>query len=410
MTIKECKSYNEMGQVLGYGYYNGRVKKAIIEFCVLNNLDPDEIIRENSKKPNKCLYCGKELEGKGKYTKKFCDSSCAASFNNKGRVHSEETKIKIKKALLNKIKLSDGSNVVPNLSTLIENGFILNPLNVKYDEIYVPPFKYELKTCVVCGKEFRPSLTSSGLVSHAKTCSKECNHQLKSFKSKEVMNKLISEGRHIGWQSRNIISYPEQFWMKVLENNNIDYKHNFFIKDRHYFLDFLININDKKIDLEIDGKQHKYEDRVDHDIERDKNLKEDGYLIYRVEWNSINTEEGSEKMKNKINDFINCVDDSELEQTEKDQLKNYLNVGKKKSSRQRCKELIKKYAQPKYGKYKSEKIFSDAYGIRSTFSHGDEINAFAEEASRYIKFVVLDVIKGYIQEKEKLECQNNQQQ
>ena len=118
----------------------------------------------------------------------------------------------------------------------------------------------------------------------------------------------------------------------------------------------------------------------------------------------------SEAILNKIDDFINCVDDLELEQTEKDQLKNYLNGGKKKSSRQRCKELIKKYAKPQYGKHKSEKIFSDAYGIRSTFSHGDEINAFAEEASRYIKFVVLDVIKGYIQEKEKLECQNNQQQ
>ena len=33
-------------------------------------------------------------------TKKFCDSSCAASYNNKGRVQAEETKLKIKKALL----------------------------------------------------------------------------------------------------------------------------------------------------------------------------------------------------------------------------------------------------------------------------------------------------------------------
>ena len=115
----------------------------------------------------------------------------------------------------------------------------------------------------------------------------------------------------------------------------------------------------------------------------------------------------SEAILNKINDFINCVDDSELEPSEKDQLKNFLNSGKKKSSRQRCKELIKKYAQPKYGKYKSEKIFSDAYGIRSTFSHGDEINAFSEDASRYVKFVVLDVIKGYIREREKLERQTS---
>lgn len=309
MTIKECKSYNEMGQVLGYSYYNGRVKKAIIEFCKLNNLDPEKIIEENSKKPNICLYCGKEIEGKGKYTKKFCNSSCAASYNNKGRVHSEEVKSKIKISLLNRVNNIDNKEqVIPNLSSLIEDGLVLNPLNIEYEDKYIPPFKYKLKTCVVCGKEFRPFLTSSGLISKSKTCSEECNYQLRSTKSKEVMNKLISEGRHIGWQSRNIISYPEQFWMKVLENNNIDYKHNFFIKDRHYFLDFLININDKKIDLEIDGKQHKYEDRVDHDIERDKNLKEDGYLIYRVEWNSINTEEGSEKMKNKIIDFINFIE------------------------------------------------------------------------------------------------------
>jgi very-short-patch-repair endonuclease len=279
MTIKECKSYNEMGQVLGYGYYNGRVKKAIIEFCVLNNLDPDEIIRENSKKPNKCLYCGKELEGKGKYTKKFCDSSCAASYNNKGRTHSEETKFKIKSSLHKK--------------------------NVERNNKNHP----KIRKCVICGKDFIVSKKANGSYSRTSTCSDECHHTLISNRGKEVMNKLISEGRHIGWQSRNIISYPEQFWMKVLENNNIDYKHNFFIKDRHYFLDFLININDKKIDLEIDGKQHKYEDRVGHDIERDKNLKEDGYLIYRVEWNTINTEEGSEKMKNKIIDFINFIEE-----------------------------------------------------------------------------------------------------
>ena len=29
--------------------------------------------------------------------------------------------------------------------------------------------------------------------------------------------KLLKEGKHKGWQSRNIISYPEKFWKKVLE-------------------------------------------------------------------------------------------------------------------------------------------------------------------------------------------------
>lgn len=46
-----------------------------------------------------CLWCGKELEGKNRKTKKFCNSSCAAKYNNKGRVHSEETKRKISETL-----------------------------------------------------------------------------------------------------------------------------------------------------------------------------------------------------------------------------------------------------------------------------------------------------------------------
>lgn len=57
--FKKCKSYSEMGELLGYNYYNGRVKKEVIKFCELNNLNPELIIEENSKKPNKCLFCGK---------------------------------------------------------------------------------------------------------------------------------------------------------------------------------------------------------------------------------------------------------------------------------------------------------------------------------------------------------------
>lgn len=48
------------------------------------------------KKKRYCLQCGKEL----KYgQKKFCCSSCAAKYNNKGRKHSKETREKIAKSL-----------------------------------------------------------------------------------------------------------------------------------------------------------------------------------------------------------------------------------------------------------------------------------------------------------------------
>lgn len=51
-----------------------------------------------------CLFCGKEIIG-GDCRKKFCNNSCAASYNNKKRgKHSEETKNKIALSMQEKNK------------------------------------------------------------------------------------------------------------------------------------------------------------------------------------------------------------------------------------------------------------------------------------------------------------------
>lgn len=75
-----------------------------------------------------------------------------------------------------------------------------------------------------------------------------------------------------------------------------------------YFLDFLIG---KNIDLEIDGKQHGYNERSEKDIERDEILIKNGYVVYRIAWNEITSDEGSSLMKEKIDRFLtwlNTVD------------------------------------------------------------------------------------------------------
>jgi very-short-patch-repair endonuclease len=88
--------------------------------------------------------------------------------------------------------------------------------------------------------------------------------------------------------------------MTVLKNNNIEYKHN--LKCDKYFIDF--GMEKKKIALEIDGKQHKYPDRVLKDKEKDNFLTTSGWKVYRLEWNSINTENGKKLMKEKIDKFL----------------------------------------------------------------------------------------------------------
>ena len=142
----------------------------------------------------------------------------------------------------------------------------------------------------------------------------QVSHEIKSAASKETQRQLVESGQHVGWQSRNIKSYPEVFWEQVLVNNHITYDPNHTVKKRdlgindnsNYFLDFLI---DDVIDLEIDGKQHQYEDRKQSDIIRDDLLQKNGFIIYRIPWvNPTN----SEAVETQIEDFLNWYNDIKI--------------------------------------------------------------------------------------------------
>lgn len=136
-----------------------------------------------------------------------------------------------------------------------------------------------------------------------KYCSEECRRKSSNEKNSFLAKERVKNGTHQGWKTRNISSYPEIFWMKVLDSNNISYIREYKIENK-YFLDFFIEKNNVKIDLEIDGKQHLYEERKIHDKERDLFLSERNYIVYRIPWNEINTENGKILMKSKIDEFI----------------------------------------------------------------------------------------------------------
>ena len=131
----------------------------------------------------------------------------------------------------------------------------------------------------------------------------------KSDVSRNTQNRLIAEGKHHGWKSRNTKSYAEKFWKEVLDNNNIPYQAEYVLKKsdlgidslNNFFLDFLLPGN---IDLEIDGKQHNYENRKEHDKERDAILSQHGYTIYRIQWINPNTPSNKLKVQNQIKEFL----------------------------------------------------------------------------------------------------------
>ena len=107
-----------------------------------------------------------------------------------------------------------------------------------------------------------------------------------------------------------------------------------------------------------------------------------------------------------LDELIEYIDGTTLSKENKDSLKNFINSNRRMSARQKCLILCEKYAKERYGKYTCKKIINEAYGIRSAFSHGNDSENYYSECASNIKYVVLDVIKNYMREKE-LDAQKN---
>lgn len=98
-----------------------------------------------------------------------------------------------------------------------------------------------------------------------------------------------AEGRaHNIGRSRwnNEPSYPEKFFMKIIENEFDDKKYDYEEPFYRYSLDFVWK-HKKKV-IEIDGEQHeKFEEQKNRDIKKDKLLIEEGYQLLRIKWKDM---------------------------------------------------------------------------------------------------------------------------
>lgn len=187
--------------------------------------------------------------------------------------------------------------------------------------------------CEFCYKEFK---RSSG--KHINTCKKNPNKvkRVTSEKTKKLLSekqkKAFKEGRAKGWShinnDPNKRSYPEKWFIKnVLEKYQLNSKYT--IKEKipfgKYFLDFAFL--ELKLDVEIDGKQHfGKQSAVQHDIDRDAYLIQQGWKIYRIAW--IEITENTDKI---IKDFLLFLETNNLYRTyNKEELLKHINKHKPK--------------------------------------------------------------------------------
>lgn len=243
----------------------------------------DQRIKEYYKNPKLCKECGEPISYEKKNEREFCNSSCSAKFNNKRRNVTDEQKLKTS-------------------LTLLKGGI----KKIRNKEIII--VKDVVRVCLNCSKEFIIEKDGNKKLSRRKYCCKECSNIGMREKISKMMKERVENGSHKGWLTRNIISYPEKFFINVLDNNNLKYEHNKVIKQKdlginnmsNYFLDFYFD--DKRIDLEIDGNQHKY--RKEHDNLRDELLENNGIHVYRIKWLNPINEINKDYLKIEINKFL----------------------------------------------------------------------------------------------------------
>lgn len=136
---------------------------------------------------NICKNCNKSC----KYI--FCNRSCSATFNNKLRKHTQETKDKIKASLIKKYNYID---------LKIEDKKIKKKIKRK---LYKVKNKERNKKCEICNNDFY----DNGRDAKRKTCSKECNTK-SIFKNRSYQNGSRKTIKYIN--VLNKIVYLESSW------------------------------------------------------------------------------------------------------------------------------------------------------------------------------------------------------
>lgn len=149
------------------------------------------------------------------------------------------------------------------------------------------------KLCPVCESNFQTCRSDD-----RKYCSKKCGRAVSSkrpitdkTRDKLRNNALIraSKPDFKGWpvRSKHFRSYAEKLvgiWLSEIHLNPVQE-----YKVGKWFIDFAFM--DKMVALEIDGKQHKLEERMKKDAEKDTFLKSNGWRIIRIPWKRYTRDE-----------------------------------------------------------------------------------------------------------------------
>lgn len=287
-----------------------------------------------------CKFCGKECKNKGSltvhesvcklnpsrnvYTCKFC----GAEITNVGsniRVH-EDTCLKNPNRVNfsidsfgNKAKSGGWKCIGCDCTFRVRRDLEAHYKSCsKYIEFINKNHQYDKHThqCEYCGRELYT--TKAGITNHLKQCKRNPNcvtHRM-STEQRELRSSIMKTKHQLGiaptladLRKSCKPSYPETWFMRMIESESID---NSYIREYKFYtfsLDFVWL--DKKIAVEVDGQFHKTSAyQKDCDTRKDILLSENGWHILRIDWEYCfhHTKQTIDLVKKFFTDCINSTE------------------------------------------------------------------------------------------------------
>lgn len=136
-----------------------------------------------------------------------------------------------------------------------------------------------IKLCLECLNEFQARRNQ-------RCCSMSCSrkYRYRDVEKRQVLIEQLLKVRK-PWKSRKALtpSFPEQCIMQWLDELNFTYERE--MPFQKWFIDFVIH--DKKIAIEVDGRQHGYPEQQRRDREKDEALIKDGWQVIRISWKRL---------------------------------------------------------------------------------------------------------------------------
>jgi very-short-patch-repair endonuclease len=276
--FEKSLSKQDVATKLGFTYSNGKVYKKIDKLCIEYNLSMDHFDPFLSQKLNTkyltiektCPVCGVLFKTQLNHRdeKTTCSNKCSNIYFAPSK-HTELSNLK------RSLKLSKEPFIGP-----IQQRLRLKKSSNDIEYVIVKvKSKYE-HICEFCGNKW------FSVKKNSRFCSVQCVADYKS------QNNL-----HKGWASRSKLkpSYAEQYVINLLDElkiTNITREY----KVSKWFIDFADV--ERKLALEIDGKQHELPERKSSDEVKDQYLKNESWTILRVKWKKITKEFREELIKN----------------------------------------------------------------------------------------------------------------